>query len=86
MYMFRIICSNNLLIRKWTLVQGRLLIENTIDVRWRKITGPDVGRDEVMSETISEYFEFWDHIEITFNKKKSLSFSVPDSPHYSLLS
>ena len=70
MYMFRIICSNNLLIRKWTLVQGRLLIENTIDVRWRKITGPDVGRDEVMSETISEYLEFWDHIKITFNKKK----------------
>ena len=69
MYMFRKICSNNLLIRKWTLVQGRLLIENTIDVRWRKITGPDVGRDEVMSETISEYFEFWDHIKITFNKK-----------------
>ena len=41
---------------------------------WRQvteITGPDVGRDEVMSETISEYFEFWDHIKITFNKKKN---------------
>ena len=75
MYIFRIICSNNLslaciLIRKWTLVQDRLLI----DIRWRKITGSDVGRDEVMSETISEHLEFWDYIKITFNKKNRYHF------------
>ena len=42
---------------------------------WRQVTenyGP--GRDEVMSETISEYFEFWDHIKITFKKKNRYHF------------
>ena len=81
MYIFRTICSNNLSFSLY--IDPKMNFSPRPFVNWHQVTeNYGLGRRTWWSDVRNNLgiFEFWHYIKITFNKKRSLSFSVRDSP------